>query len=398
MFLLEAPYVSEFLKKSVLESKAPVLDNAVARAALAGTGAALTPPQEFARLLRQGQGRLYSNSENCIQWVEEHLADTELPGRIALLKDKARFRDLVRDLYPDFRYCELQLEELAGFDPASFPKPFVVKPAVGFFSLGVHKVHADEEWPGIVRAIQEEVRTVRDMYPAQVLDLGRFVVEECIEGEEFAVDAYFDAQGEPVILNIFTHLFASRTDVSDRVYYTSARIIRTWEEQFRGLLAEVGRRAGLRDFPVHAELRVDTREGEACKWAGQQCAAFIEINPMRFAGWCCTDLAHFAYGLNPYKHYLEQTRPDWDALLQGREDKVWSLVVADIHPDVDRAAIASVDYAAFTAAFAKPLELRPVDWKQYSAFAFLFAETPESDLSELTAILQADLRRYIRMA
>ncbi|MGE4292066.1 MAG: ATP-grasp domain-containing protein [Desulfovibrio sp.] len=396
MFLLEAPYVSEFLKQSVLESGAPVLDNAKARQALAGADAKLTSAEEFARLLRAG-GRLYSNSENCIQWIEEHLQGTVLPGRIALLKDKARFRDLTRDLYPDFQYRELALDELSGFDPGSFPKPFVVKPSVGFFSLGVHKVHEDADWPAILRTIQEEVRTVRDMYPAQVLDLGRFVVEECIEGEEFAVDAYFNGQGEPVILNIFTHLFASRDDVSDRVYYTSANIVRTWEERFRELLAKVGHRAGLRDFPIHAELRVDTREGGACKWASQECAAFIEINPMRFAGWCCTDLAHFAYGLNPYQHYLEQTRPDWDAILAGREGKVWSLVVADIPPDVDRSRIASVDYEAFRAAFARPLELRPVDYVRYSVFAFLFAETPEADLSELTAILKADLRRYIRM-
>lgn len=396
MFLLEAPYVSDFLKQSVVQSGAPVLDNGMAREALAESGVRLLPADEFAGLLRAGKGRLYSNSENCIQWIEENLADTELPGRIALLKDKARFRDLLRDLYPDFRYRELRLDELAGFDPATFPKPFVIKPSVGFFSLGVHKVHADADWPETVRVIQEEVREVSDMYPSQVLDLGRFVVEECIEGEEYAVDAYFDAQGEPVILNVFTHLFASENDVSDRVYYTSSMIIRAWEPQFRALLAEVGRRAGLRNFPIHAELRVDTRGGE-CKWAGQQCAAFIEINPMRFAGWCCTDLAHFAYGLNPYRHYLEQTRPDWDAVLEGREGKVWSLVVADIHPDVDRAAIESVDYDAFRAAFAKPLELRPVDFRRYSAFAFLFAESDESDISELESILKSDLRQYIRM-
>lgn len=397
MFLLEAPYVSDFLKRSVLELGAPVLDNAMARSALAGTGAELLPDAAFAERLRAG-GRLYSNSENCIEWIEEHLADTDLPGRIARLKDKARFRDLTRDLYPDFRYRELRLNELEGFDPAGFPKPFVIKPSVGFFSLGVHKVHADADWPATVAALRREVTEVREMYPSEVVDLDRFVLEECIEGDEFAVDAYFDARGEVVVLNVFTHLFASEDDVSDRVYYTSARIIREWEPRFRALLAEVGRRAGLRDFPVHAELRVaPDRAAGTCRWAGRQCAAFIEINPMRFAGWCCTDLAHFAYGLNPYRHYLEQTRPDWDAVLRGREGKVWSLIVADVHPDVDRSRIASVDYEAFRAAFAKPLELRPVDYRRYSAFAFLFAETPETDLSELRSILRADLRKYLRM-
>lgn len=396
MFLLEDPYVSEFLKKTVEDSGAPVLDNAVARRVFSGSDMPLVETQEFARLVRQDGARLYSNSENCIHWIEEQLQGTTLPERIALLKDKARFRDLLQDMYPDFHYQEVRLDELNSVDPSTFSKPFVIKPAVGFFSLGVHKVHSDADWPDIVERIAGEVRTVRDMYPAQVLDLSRFIIEECIEGEEYAVDAYYDADGRPVILNIFTHLFASADDVSDRVYYTSAAMIRAWEEKFSTLLAEVGRRAGLKNFPVHAELRVDTRTG-TCPGTAAPCAAFIEINPMRFAGWCCTDLAHFAYDLNPYMYYLEQRRPDWDAILAGREGKVWSLVVADIHPDVDRMAIASVDYEAFSAAFAKPLELRPVDWKRYSAFAFLFAETPEADISELEAILSADLRCYLRM-
>lgn len=391
MFVLEEPYVSDLLRRSVLEAHAPVLDNAAARAAL-GPGAPLTPPGEFARLASEPGARVYSNSENAIQWYEDHLAHTALPGTIALFKDKCRFREMIRDMYPDFAFQGVTVDgpnnSLDQVDPAALPKPFVIKPAVGFFSLGVHKVLSDGQWPAVKAAIRDEVRSVRDMYPSRVLGLDRFVIEQVVEGEEFAVDAYFDADGNAVIVNILGHLFASESDVSDRVYITSGSIIRRWERPFAEVLTRVGRRAGLKDgFPMHAELRVDA----------QGKIGFIEINPMRFAGWCCTDLAWFAYGLNPYRCFLEARRPDWDAILGQREGKAWAIVVCDIAPDVDRRAIASVDFDAFKARFSKPLELRPVDWARYSVFAFLFAEVPEDDLSELHAILGNDLKEFCTM-
>ena len=53
----------------------------------------------------------------------------------------------------------------------------------------------------------------------------KFIVEQYVDGDEFAMDAYFNQKGEPVILGIFKHLFSSATDVSDRIYYTSKDII-----------------------------------------------------------------------------------------------------------------------------------------------------------------------------
>ena len=393
MFVLEEPYVSDLLRRTALDSGLPVLDNAPARAALGplldpmDTGSALTPADAFARQAALPGARLYSNSENAIQWFEEHLHGSGLPDAIALFKDKCRFRELVADMYPDFAFQGVSLDRLDDVDVTAWPKPFIIKPAVGFFSLGVHKVLADAQWPDVKDAIRAEVHSVRDMYPSQVLGLDRFVIEQVVQGDEYAVDCYFDDAGEPVIVNILGHLFASESDVSDRVYITSGSIIRQWEKPFADILGRVGRRAGLKDFPMHAELRV----------ADDGSINFIEINPMRFAGWCCTDLAWFAYGLNPYLCYLRNEKPDWDAILAHRQGKAYAIVVADIASDVDRRAIASVDYPAFRARFSKPLELRPVDWDRYGVFAFLFAEVPENDLSELHAILGDDLKGFCTM-
>ncbi len=386
MFVLEEPYVSPYLQKTVIETQAPVLDNAVARSLLAGTSAQLTSEADFVRMAEAG-ALVYANSENVIGWVETTLRRTALPAQVHVLKDKRRFRELLRDLYPDHRFASVPCDALHQFDPATMCKPFIVKPAVGFFSLGVRKVLSDEAWPAIAAALQRDARAIRTQYPSQVLDCDAFIVEECVPGDEYAVDAYYDAAGRPVVVNILAHHFGGEEDVSDRVYTTSCEVVETYRERFARALADVGQRADLRNFPVHAELRVD-HDGAL---------GFIEINPMRFAGWCCTDIAQHAYGVNPYRCFLEQTAPDWESILRERRGRAWHIVVADLPQDLDRSAIVEVDYEAFLANFSAPLELRRVDFTRYSAFAFLFTETAVDATAELDAILQADLRRYCRM-
>ena len=388
MFILEEPYVSDLLAATVAELGLPVLDTPIARRRLNGPQAVpLAADDAFAAAASRPGARLYSNSEHAIGWIAEHLAGSELPRRIALFKDKVAFRDLVADLYPDYRYVGVPLSELRAFDPSSLRAPFIVKPAVGFFSMGVHVVESADAWPVVVSQIEREVQAIGSIYPDQVLGLDRFVVEEVIEGEEFAIDAYFGADGTPVILDIYAHLFVSADDVSDRVYLTNAETVERLGPPATEFLAEVGRRAGLADFPVHTELRID----------GDGLVAPIEVNPMRFGGWCAADLAHFAYGVNPYRCYLRGERPDWAHISATTAGRTTALIVSDLSSSVDLAAIDSVDYERFAARFSTVLELRPTDFNRYPVFAFTFVEVPTGDLCELHAVLGADLREYLRM-
>ena len=333
--------------------------------------------------------RLYSNSENAIGWIAGHLSGSDLPRRIELFKDKVAFRDLVADLYPDYRYVGVPAGELRAFDPARLRAPFIVKPAVGFFSLGVHVVESAAAWPAVVDEIEREVAGAgHTCTRSRCWTWSHFVVEEVIEGEEFAVDAYYDADGAPVLVNVYAHLFSSADDVSDRVYLTNAETVARLGPPAEEFLAEIGRRAGLADFPVHTELRIDA--------AGH--VAPIEVNPMRFGGWCATDLAHFAYGVNPYRCYLLRRAPGLGAASPSETaGRTTALIVSDLPSSVDLAAIESVDYEGFAARFSRVLELRRTDFNRYPVFAFTFVEVPSGDLSELHAVLGADLREHLRM-
>ncbi len=293
---------------------------------------------------------------------------------------------MTQSIYPDFFFKGIRVEDLQTLQIRDIPPPFIIKPTVGFFSMGVHKVSTSEEWPQTVASILAEIDQVKDLYPEEVLDTGSFIIEQCINGEEFAVDAYFNETGKPVILSIFNHIFSSDTDVSDRIYTTSKEIIEYNLEEFTDFVEKIGRVSGVKNFPVHIELR---RENDGTLFP-------IEINPMRFGGWCSTaDMSFHAYGFNPYLYYYSQKKPDWSQALQGKKGKLFSLIVLDNSTGKESNEITSFDYQKLLSHFENPIELRKIDYHRYPVFGFLFTETREDNFAELTNILNSDLNEFI---
>lgn len=387
MILLDKPFVSEFLKQTITRHRIPVINTPQLENFRLLGRPVIYPAETAIQHFKNGDShRLYSNSENAIHWVVRHLAFTDLPRQINWLKNKGVFRQLLAERFPDFRFLVVDMADLDTVDVQSLRLPFIIKPAVGFFSMGVYKVSCADAWPGVVQAIRAEMKAVQSLYPAEVLDTAKFIIEDCIEGTELAVDLYYNATGEPVIVNIYQHLFASETDVSDRVYITSKAVTVRYKTQLEHLLADIGRLAGLKNFPVHAEVRLDS--------CGK--AVPIEINPMRFGGWCAADIAHHAYQINPYRLYFDDTTPDWDKILAAKGPELTALIVLDMPKDVTAREVAAFDYPKLLARFEKPLELRRINYHEYPVFGFLFVETQPENVAELEAILQSDLKEFIQ--
>lgn len=388
MIILDQPFVSNQLKDTILRNDFPVLINSKPENFEIPEGTHLLSQEAMVESLKANSEQpVYCNSENSINWILRNLPFTELPGRIRLFKDKAAFRELIKPLYPDFYFAEIPFSELEQLEVEKLAKPFIIKPTIGFHSTGVYKVHRNEDWPGLLQSIRTEINNVAAVYPIEVMDASRFIVEEHIDGEEYAMDVYFNAEGKPVILNILRHIFASEDDVSDRLYITSADIIREFHPLFTEMLQKMGELSRLRNFSAHIEVRVDPKKG----------IIPIEVNPMRFAGWCTTDIGAYAWGINTYEYYLKQLEPDWEAILAEKEGKVYSLIVADVPKHIDRNKIESVDYEAFEALFKKPLELRRINYRNYPVFAFLFTEAEQGDEEEIRKVLGVDFAGYIRM-
>ncbi|MBT8316349.1 MAG: ATP-grasp domain-containing protein [Lutibacter sp.] len=387
MFLIDKPYVSDFLIKTIKENNFQIVKTEVAKELVPDkTLNWISETDAKNSYIANPNQPIYSNSENSISWVEEHLNTTKLPTQIGVFKNKIKFRELLKETYPNYFFKGVKFEDLDELKVAKLKFPFIIKPAVGFFSLGVHKVDEPSEWNEVLAQIKKDINHIKGFYPTEVLDANYFIIEECIEGEEYAVDCYYNEKGEAVILNIMHHIFSSGKDVSDRVYSTSKEIISSNLKTVQNLVTIIGEKANLKNFPIHIEVRID-ESGIIIP---------IEVNPMRFGGWCTTgDMAWYAYGINSYEHFLYGKKPNWDEIFKNKAGEKYSLILLDNTSGIPQENIKLFDYDLLLNDFEKPLLLRKVAMKEYPVFGFVFTETSEGNEEELKQILTSNLRKYI---
>ena len=385
MILIDYPYVSEFLLNTIKKNNYELVSTKSARELLKDESLAWISEEEaIKRVKEQADTALYSNSENALVWLSQHLGDSMLSKQAQLFKDKARFRELIKESYPDFQFKTLLLEEIQYLDEGELTFPFVIKPSVGFFSIGVHVVKNQADWVFAKKELNYE--NLKSIYPPEVLNTSSFIIEEYIQGEEYAIDCYFDKHGEVIILNILHHKFSSGSDTSDRVYSTSKEIVLKFKSSFAEFLHSIGLKSGLRNFPAHVEVRVDSK-GRIIP---------IEINPLRFGGWCTTaDLLGVAIGYNPYEYFFRNKKPDWEKVFEGKEKLIFSIVVLNNNSGHAPAKIDDFDYELLSADFENALLIRKLDVEKFSVFGFLFTETSPGNEEELDSILVSDLRKYI---
>ena len=388
MILIDQPYISSFLLKTIKENHLEIVSTEDARGMISDDSLNWISEKEAVKFIKNTPNcPLYTNSENTISWIEKNLASTNLPDQIKVFKNKIKFRELLNEIFPDYFFKGIKFEELVHLSMEKVKFPFIIKPAVGFFSLGVHKVDNPEEWPSVLMKITNDIAEIRSFYPNEVVDTANFIVEECIEGEEYAMDCYFNIDGEPVILSIYHHRFSTGKDVNDRVYTTSQEIIERHLPTMQEFLNTLGAQVNFKNFPFHVEVRID-KNGAIIP---------IEVNPMRFGGWCTTaDLSYFAFGFNAYLYFLNGIKPNWEELFKASKNKKYSLILLDNNSGIPENKIASFNYDLLLSDFENPMELRKVDFNEYPFFGMVFIETSMGNEKELDQILTSDLKKYIK--
>lgn len=385
MIILEKPYVSEFLQQTVVRLQVPVLATPFSKSLVLAGKMNLMESDAFFAILKTGKNPLlYSNSENSTELLNRHCPELTVTGNVNFFKDKSKLRELFSKLNPDVWYHKFTLRELDELDISTIRKPFVIKPVRGFASIGIHAVYHDAEWPAVLAGIKKEIRLMQNVFPDVVVSLNDFLIERYIEGTEIAIDAYFNAGGEPVILNILTHLFGSKSDMSDRLYLTSAAIVREYHDPIMHYLEEIALLRDLRNFPFHLEMRQEPGGSFVP----------IEINPMRFMGFCVADVEYYFYGINPYEYYFKQEKPDWDKILEPRGDKLYGMFGIDIPKHLDKSRI-RFNYEKFIAHFSHVLFHVKMDYTKFPMAIYLFAEVPRSRYDEFETILYSDLSEFI---
>ena len=102
MIILEKPYVSAPLVAYLEEKQIPVLRNDMAEVLTKqGHRLNLLSDNQFVEHYQQS-GKLYAVSENALVWLYAQLPESELVKKVKILKDKAAFRRICQQIYPDF--------------------------------------------------------------------------------------------------------------------------------------------------------------------------------------------------------------------------------------------------------------------------------------------------------
>ncbi|MFV8337450.1 ATP-grasp domain-containing protein [Flavobacterium sp. RSP29] len=385
MFLIDKPFVSDFLIKTIKDNNYKIIATKVAKELVKDDSLAWIAEEEAIALLKNNpEISLYSNSENALAWIDQFYGESELSSQLQVLKNKVKFRELIKELFPDFYFKQISIDEIQRLSDDEIRFPFVIKPAVGFFSIGVHIVENEKDWIKAKSELQPD--KLKSIFPENVLNTSNFIIEEFIRGEEYAIDYYYDNNGDAVVLNVLHHLFSSGTDTSDRVYSTSKAIIEKYKIDLECFLSKIGKELHLKNFPAHAEVRID-ENGKIIP---------IEVNPLRFGGFCTTaDLLGVTLGFNEYKCFCENKKPDWDTIFKGKENKIFSVIVLDNNSGIIPSDILRFNYSGLAKDFEKPVLIRELDINNYPVFGFAFIESTASNKKELNDILTSDLRKYI---
>lgn len=383
MFIIDEPYISAFLIETIQKNHFRIVDTQNARKLIGEVPLKWVGERE-AVSLASNKHRIYTNSENALSWVGQNLPEQQVSQQIRLFKDKFAFREEIRELFPDFFFKTVKLEEIPSLSLEDLPLPFVIKPQIGFFSIGVFIIKEASDWELAKKELQPE--KLKNIFPPSVLNTSTFIIEEFIEGEEYAIDFYFNDQSEAVVLNILHHLFSSGTDTRDRVYTTSREIIASHKDRVEAFLSLIGKKLDLKNFPAHVEVRIDS-QGKIVP---------IEVNPLRFGGWCTTaDLLGVALGFNSYEYFFQNQKPDWESIFADKADKQYSIIVLDNSSGIDLTEIERFDYEKLAQDLENPVLIRRLDINQYPVFGFVFAESSTDNTEELLRMLNSDFREYI---
>lgn len=323
-------------------------------------------------LLRSG--RHFSGDENVCMTSENSLE--ALSGRLdpirrkalETLKDKLLFREILRDLYPRFSFRLVNAVEIASL---TIERKSVIKPRRGIFGTAVRVVTPGADMQRLSREIDEEVKRNARVYAQSVLSAEEFIMEDFLEGDEYAVDLFYDSRGKPCIVNITHHPVPVDTAYIHMMYNTSKKAFDRIYPELQKFFTRLNDILKVTRFPMHAEVQV----------CGDEIVP-VEINPMRFGGMGLGNLVYYAHGINPFLCFSRDHEPEWQKIWEGKEEKIYTYFIAyngkNIHPDRSRPR-----YDKLKSHFTRVIREQPFDHKKQLAFGIYFLEETEENLREL---------------
>ncbi len=377
--LLHDYFVSEVLIEALKNNHMSVFAEGDLKEKLKQRGVYVLSDEDMQQKLSSKNTMIYFNSEDCISIIEKNSKNEELKNNIQFFKDKYAFKKVIEENYPEYFIKEIKKEDLDSFKVPE-GKDLIVKPSIGFHSIGIRRFSTQSEWGEIKDGIVKEVEEYSNVFDKKVVSDEKFIVEEYIEGEEFACDAYFNSKGKPVILSISHHPFANTEDTRDLVYYTSAEVMKKMYAPIIEFLELVSSKRKFKNFPIHFEIRVKNEKVYP-----------IEVNPLRFGGFGLSDLPYYAFGINSYDYFFNGKEPKWMKIISKSKNYNYAFIVAQT-PENFNSKTESINEEGFKKTFEEILSYTPIDAGKYKFFSTTF--TRSRNLEELTKYLHMDFNQY----
>ena len=289
----------------------------------------------------------------------------------AASRDKHQMRDLLsRDGVPVPSYVLRSLDDDPVLEARRMVYPCVVKPLMLSASRGVIRADDEGQFVGAVRRLEAILRTPD---AAALGDIARQVlIEAFVPGREVALEGLL-VRGELHVLALF-----DKPDPLDgpffeeTIYVTPSRLPAPVQTEIASCTARAARALGLRDGPLHAELRVNRRG-----------PSVIEVAARSIGGLCSRTL-RFGTGLSLeeliLRHALGMGIPSLERERQAASVMMIPIpragVLKEVRGQAEARSVPGIEEIAITAHAGEDLVPLP-EGARYLGFIFGRAESPE---------------------
>lgn len=314
MFFLASPFVSDFLIDTAIRHEIPI----VTEDALLNSIPKLRHADELGIVKTETDvpEKIIFNDPAALDLLKKQDKAHRVIKLADLLSNKFDFRNKLQSLNPNIHFTLIKAANLSKYKHSPIGYPCVIKPIRGISSMGVYKCLCSADWNKAMDSLKYTLPKNLVGFKSSAVDTESYLVESLIAGDEYAVDAYFDKQGNPIILGCYQHLFIDEYDISDQLYCTNTLILQKNLKKIEGGLNKLARFFNLYDFAVHAEIRIDENQE----------VQFIEVNPARFSGTDSPKLVYHFCKINPFEYFFYNIKPDWQQILNEHDNGTYSFL------------------------------------------------------------------------
>ncbi len=326
--------------------------------------------------------KLYIPNETSLEFVLPQIDSEKRKSEITTIKDKYKCRQVLASFYPDFFFTKVKLDKLGEVE-LDFSKKYIVKPRKGFFNTGVKKLMAQDQLKRIQSELTSELGSGAENFSDSVITLDEVIIEELIDGqEEFAVDMYYDGEGQPVITDIQYHPIPVNKDYFFVLHYTSKQIIDTYYAELMNLFTRFNEGLQIKNLAIHAEFML-----------AQDKLVPIEFNVARFGGFGFGDIAYHIFGINPFEHFFEGKGVSQQRLTDRLGDNYGGMFLF-YKPKSFQDGKQTPDHQAIKAHLGDGLlEYIEMDHKVNPVFAITYFKT--DDKAKLDKFLSTDFEQFL---